>query len=207
MEQIYTHKVSECLERAKACEEFLNLYLANKDIYSFESAVLQLRKSLESMAMASIAPNKSVYEAYRAKAENSPDFTKDYNAAKILKNLEAINKDFYPVALIKPTLIAPGQWHFDRKTSGFLTKKKFQKIYDRLGKYLHSDNPWSGNKGVENMAKEIPKIIQELGELLEWHATFIRTPKFKGVLVVESYSANGKPRTIVAFTNGDFTLG
>ena len=49
--------------------------------------------------------------------------------------------DFYPIPLLPAKKLENGTWHFDRKTGKFFDKNQFIKLYDRLGKYLHADNP------------------------------------------------------------------
>ena len=83
LQTIYLEKISEALARLSACERFLCAYSPSKDVFAFESAILQMRKALEAVAFAAIAPNKSQYEALRAKPETNSDFRKDYNARSI----------------------------------------------------------------------------------------------------------------------------
>ena len=160
-QEIYVLKMKEVSERLGVCEAFLSDYNRTKNIYFLESAILQLRKSLESISLAAIAPNKKAYEKLRNEAEKPADYRKDYNGRKILQLLRSINNDFYPKPLLPPTK-ADEKRHFERKIEGFLTEKKFEAIYDRLGKYLHSDNPWGNNKCINNMVANIPIILYEI---------------------------------------------
>ena len=150
LRNIYLAKIQEAIERLRASESFLASYTANSGLPNLEAAILQVRKALEAIAFASIAPNKEKYEVFRSRAEKQPDFTKDYHAGKILKVLTKINKNFFPLALTPATNKPDGTFHFDRKCSGVLTKKRFESIYDRLGKHLHAHNPWSNNKNLRN---------------------------------------------------------
>ena len=63
------------------------------------------------------------------------DFTKDFNAKKITTQLRAINKDFYPKPLLPAVRTKDHVWNFAKKESGFLTQSRFEKLYDRLGKF------------------------------------------------------------------------
>lgn len=206
LQQIYLTKVSESLRRTSACEGFLQAYRSSKDLFALEASVLQVRKALECLAFAAIAPNKGAYEKLRLAADEPADYRKDFNARKILQMLTDINPDFYPVALLPPTRQSSGQWHFDRRPSGFLTKKQFESFYDRLGKFLHADNPWGNDKGIRNMASDLPGAIADLRGLLQMHCTFIRTPEFSGTWVVEALADGTAPKIIVGQADRDFVV-
>lgn len=204
-QEIYVLKMKEVSERLGVCEAFLSDYNRTKNIYFIESAILQLRKALESISLAAIAPNKEAYEKLRIEAENPADYRKDYNGRKILQLLRSINEDFYPKPLLPPTK-ADDRWHFERKSEGFLTEKKFEAIYDRLGKYLHSDNPWGNNKGINNIISDIPIVLPEIKSLLELHLTVIRTPDLLGVWVINVPANGDPPKIFVGKAEGDFVV-
>jgi hypothetical protein len=206
LQRIYLNKVSEAVHRLGACDSFLAQYRATNDVYSFEAAALQVRKALEAVAFAAIAPNKIEYEAFRAEAEKPADYRKDYNARAILQHLGKINKDFYPTALQAPIRKADGTWHFERRADDYLTKQQFESFYDRLGKYLHADNPWGDNKNIQNLAADIPQVITQTRGLLEWHFTVIRTSQFHGVWVVDAATSGADPRIVVGKADGDFIV-
>jgi len=198
--------IDESIERLHAADTFLARYNLNKGTPELESAILQARKAFEATAFAAIAPNKSEYQAFRAKADIQPDYTKDFNARSILIALEKINKDFYPLALLPAVRKPDGTLHFERKPSGYLTKARFINFYDRFGKYLHADNPWGNNKNLLNLAAELPSAINELFELLELHVTFIQTPSFSGAWVVEAFRNGPAPNVTCATARGEFPV-
>lgn len=204
-EEIYLQKMREVFERLQCCRLFLLEYNRTKNIFFLESAILQLRKALESISLAAIAPNKEAYEKYRLQAEKPADYRKDYNGTKIHQLLRRINKDFYPKPLLPPKKV-DGKWHFERKSDGFLTEKNFVSIYDRLGKYLHSDNPWDVKKCINNLVTDIPSVLSEIQGLIELHFTVIRTPEFLGLWVV-NLPANGEGSKIIrGKAEGDFVV-
>jgi hypothetical protein len=199
LQAIYLALVEEAVARLTAAERFL---ASSPEVVFLESAILQLRKSLELNAFAAIAPDKKKYEALRAGAAKDPDFTKDYHAAKIFAALQRVNPDFYPLALTPAVRQPSGVWHYDRKQSGYLTKKQFERTYDRLGKQLHSHNPWSSPKNIQNLRADLPGIIARARGLVQLHARVIRTSEFEGVWVVE---ANPKP-VIITGAGGSFVV-
>jgi hypothetical protein len=198
LQSIYTSQLTDATKRLNAAKQYLESFTATGQMPDLESAVLQLRKALETIAFAAIAPDKKQYEALRAKALDAPDFTKDYHAKKIFFALSKVNKDFYPLPLIPGEKQADGAWHFGNKQSGFLSKKRFEAAYDRLGKHLHAHNPWSGSKNLQNLAGDLPKIIEEAHGLLDLHARFIRTPGFEGVWIFATDRIGSPPTFLTA---------
>jgi len=203
---IYLNMVSEAIARLLSAQAYLAAYDITQTLPDIESAILQVRKSLEATAFAAIAPNKFAYESFRAKAEDQPDYRKDYHAGRILHGLSEINKNFYPIALLPATRKADGSWHFERKMSGYLTKKRFETFYDRLGKHLHAHNPWSNNKNLQNIVSDMPNTIEEIFGLLEFHITFIQTPEFHGAWIVEAKRDGTPPRIITGTAEGEFIV-
>jgi hypothetical protein len=206
LQEIYKAKIHEAVGRFNAAIGFLASYHQSGRIPELEAAVLQVRKALESIAMAAIAPNKEKYEAFRALATNAPDFTKDYHAARIFQALEKINPNFYPMALLPSVRQADGHHHFPRKESGFLSKKQFGAAYDRLGKHLHADNPWGSSKHLANLANDMPKVIDDSFGLLELHVAYVRAPQYDGVWVVEANRRGSSPKIIQAMAAGPYAV-
>lgn len=206
LQEIYLGKISEALLRFDACEQFLSVYQTKNEIFVFESAVLQMRKALEAVALAAIAPNKAKYSEYRSQAQKNGDFTKDYNARSILRFLASVNPDFYPRPISPPIPVSPGKWHYERRNDDSLSKSQFERFYDRLGKYLHSDNPWGSSKGVTNLTRDMSTALQATRKLLSWHFTVIRAPEFSGVWVVEAAGQGAAPRIVPGEAEGEFVV-
>ena len=205
-DQIYLGRIIEVFARLEASEKYLGQFSASGYLPEFDSAVLQLRKAMEATAFAAIAPNHLRYAAFRAQAERCPDYRKDYNAREIFLHLTKINPDFFPLALQEPVRQPDGSFHFDLKVDGFITKGKFQRLYDRLGKFLHADNPWGDDKGAQNLAVELPHAIDLLRGLLARHRTIVRTDAFSGVLVVEIPTDGRQPNVLRAGATGEFVV-
>jgi len=206
LQEIYRAQIAEATSRLLSAQDFLSAYSATNLVPQLEAAILQLRKALETIAFAAIAPNKKQYAQLRAAATNSSDFTKDYHATKIFTALSKVNKNFYPKPLLPATKQEDGSWHYGDKKSGFLTKGRFETVYDRLGKHLHSHNPWSGSKNLQNLAKDIPQIIEESYSLLDLHVCYIQTPEFQGVWVVETDRIGTLPHVLTAVASGPYVV-
>jgi hypothetical protein len=206
LQAIYISQIGEAASRLLASKQFLVSFTKTSAVPELEAAILQVRKALETIAFAAIAPDKKKYSELRAATTKSPDFTKDYHAGRIFTALARINKDFYPIALLPAVRQPDGSWHFDKKQSGYLTKKRFEQVYDRLGKHLHAHNPWSGSKNLHNLARDLPIIVEEAYALLDLHVRFIRTPEFHGAWVVETDRLGNPPRLITASTTGPYMV-
>ncbi|RYU57913.1 hypothetical protein EWI61_11770 [Methylolobus aquaticus] len=204
LRDIYLAMISEVNERLRASETFFAAYNAGQGLAFIDAAILQFRKAMEAIALAAIAPCKEKYEVFRARADQ-PDYTRDYHAGKIFQILGKINKNFYPLPLQPAVRQANGIFHFDRKASGYLTTKRFESLYDRLGKHLHAHNPWSNNKNLQNLVGEITSAIAETRSLLELHAAFVQTEAFSGVWITE-VKVGAAPVIIVGQTDGEFIV-
>jgi len=204
--EIYLDNMKDVKRRISYSENQLNAFNDTQNYILLENAILHTRKALECIAYASIAPNKNAYSKFRSEAETPADFRKDYHGGKILKQLGRINKDFYPLPLVEPKLVGERQWHFDRLNSGYLTKNQYIKLYDRLGKYLHSDNPWDNDKGYLNLAKDMPENFQRVKSLLQIHTTFIQTKQSRYAFVVDMGSEEKDVSVITAIADGAFNV-
>jgi hypothetical protein len=202
---IYQNKMLEASVRFRQCHQLLPEVVNQNSQFAFESCVLQLRKMLECIALASIAPNKKAYSEFRKASDGPSDFRKDFNGKKIIKMLEKVNPDFYPMPLLEDKS-QPGSMHFTRRPGNYLTKANFESLYDRLSKFLHSDNPWGDNKQAANFISESKQIFESIFNLLECYFTAIRTPDFSGIWVVNVDLFNHQCRIRVAESSGDFVI-
>jgi hypothetical protein len=196
--KIYLQLMQEALERLSAGEAYLALYKADRQRFDLESAALQLRKAMEAIAFAAIAPNKQLYAEFRKNASKPAKFGDDWQADSIFLNLSKINPDFYPDPLLPQKQTGANSWHFDRLSDGFMTRARFETLYKRLGKFLHADNPWGADKGWGNFAKDLPGAVDRMRTLLRKHRTVIRTTEFSGVWVVDAPSDGSPPRMFLA---------
>lgn len=204
--KIYLSNMRDVKRRIGYAENQLSAFNTTHDYLLFENAILHTRKALECIAYASIAPNKNAYSKFRSEAETPADFRKDYHGGKILKQLGRVNKDFYPLPLVEPKLVGERQWHFDRLSSGYLTKKQYINFYDRLGKFLHSDNPWDNDKGYMNLANDMPENFQRVKLLLQIHATFVQDDNSQYAFVVDMGSEEKDVSVITAIADGPFNV-
>ncbi|HEC58714.1 hypothetical protein LCGC14_0982520 [marine sediment metagenome] len=206
IEDIYLNNMRDIKRRLKYSEIQVYEFNNTQEYLFLENAILHTRKALECIAYASIAPNKEEYSKFRSMAKTPADFRKDYHGAKILKQLGIINKDFYPLPLMEPKPVGIRQWHFDRLKDGYLTKKQYVNLYDRLGKFLHSDNPWDNDKGYINLAKDMPESINKIMALLQVHATFVQEKERRLSYVIDMGSEEKDVSILTALADGAFIV-
>ncbi|WP_028100466.1 hypothetical protein [Pseudoduganella violaceinigra] len=203
---VYLDKMAEARTRLAACESYASVFGQSQDLIALESAALQLRKAMEAIALAAIAPNKKQYADFRQLAVKSPDFRKDYQADTIFLTISNFNPDFYPDPIQGPVQASSGHWHFERRGPDYLKKDQFVSLYKRLGKFLHADNPWGGDKGWVNLAKDLPQAVPKLRNLLLKHRTVIRAEDFSGVWVVDVPGDGSPPQMFQARAAGSFVV-
>jgi|GEM_PF-4679585 len=143
----------ECMEEAKhrlAAAERYAAGATTQPRLDTESACLQLRKTLELVAYAAIAPHKSKYEQWRTAAPKKPgDFRKNFNGREILASLTAINPYSYPRPLA-PRVKTTNGWHYPPFRGEYLSKKRYERVCDKCSVLLHADNPWGNKNSIRN---------------------------------------------------------
>lgn len=127
-----------------------------------ELVFLQLRKMLELIAFASLTANKAKYNAAYRK------LTTVWNAKEMLRNLERINPEFYPLPVQPPQLQADGTKHFGA-VDDFLTKDDFISLYDVASTFLHVGNPFGNADPVIKMRYNVKQWLERIQALLKLH--------------------------------------
>jgi len=129
-----------------------------------ECMVLQIRKVLELVALGSLVIHEEEYRRQHQK------FAKHWHAARIIKDVEEINPDFYPVPFREVPSSTPGvKRDWIDLTDGFMTKGKLIEVYDRCGSILHASNPFAGHADYEKHEKLIPEWATLIRNLLNAH--------------------------------------
>lgn len=163
-------KYLSCMEEIKKRIEVVHGFLQRKAhaLYlhtTVESICLQVRKVLELIALASLVANESAYAKHRK------NFQRDWHAKRILATLEKANPHFYP---------QPTKQRFDPETgkvtetlpvtSGYLTRKELEDLYDQCSALLHASNPFSRKQqNVQSFLDHAPEWIAKIQALLNHH--------------------------------------
>jgi hypothetical protein len=106
----------------------------------FECAALQFRKILELIAFGSLVANEKIY------ASTYKDFSKEWNAKKLLAKLGNLNPNFYPVPVKQVKTDMPGiLLKHEKITQAYLSKAEFIVAYQKCSEFIHTKNPYSIN--------------------------------------------------------------
>ena len=158
-------------------------------IIEVETVCLQFRKILEKIALMSLVANKRVY------AEQNDKFAKHYHAERIIRDLERINPDFYPV----PTKCIKNKNQMNEWIeieSGYLTKEEFVKIYEKCGSMMHAQNPFASRKNLKEIQKCFPEWLTKICILLNHHHIRLVGGKLMIVALMERED-NGFPQAVL----------
>lgn len=161
-------KYCDCMEEVKRRTHTITTMLDGSwstpyKATNVEFGCLQLRKTLELIALASIAANKEEYARQRAK------FDSDWHAERIIRDLEKVNPNFYPKPTIQIADEATGKVveTIDREED-YLTKDLFAEVYSRCSEVLHATNPYD-KQADYGVGALLPNWNQKIVNLLNHH--------------------------------------
>ncbi len=155
----YASMMWECRYRVETLRDFTSgstqcAYLQT----TIESEALQLRKLLELIAFSSLVSYQEAYRSVRS------DISKDWHAVRILRKIEGINPAFYPVPID-----GFNRRGWNKVQGGYLTRKQFERLYDKCGAILHSQNPFSKGRSSLSFHKRVPEYIGRIEALMSEH--------------------------------------
>jgi hypothetical protein len=139
----YANVMAEIKRRSRVIDHFMSgkstaVYMPT----TAETIGLQFRKIFELIAFASLAANKKLYATAYA------NFSKHWEASKLIGNLKRLSPDFYPVPIIVTPHPAPSiKSEFAPRKEGFLTANQLINAHGRCGNLLHAANPFG--KGID----------------------------------------------------------
>jgi hypothetical protein len=131
---------------------------------TLESTCLQLRKILELIAFGSLVANADAYTSVYTKV------SKAWHAADLLRELEKVNPDFYPVPVMEVPSTIPGVIHeLKKRDPDYLAKDHFLEVYGRCGVLAHAANPYGKGIDYSYYAKMLPSWRTQIVNLLNNH--------------------------------------
>ncbi|MFZ3073412.1 MAG: hypothetical protein WA162_09230 [Thermodesulfobacteriota bacterium] len=133
------------------------------ELFDYEFVSIQLRKSLELVAFASMAANKKLY------AEAHANFAKHWRAKEMLSNLERLHPGFYPQPIRLDHVKESGAKHFEHIENGYLTKGDFETLYDLCSEVLHTRNPFTQKNRHIDFKHSVAEWVQRIESLLRLH--------------------------------------
>jgi hypothetical protein len=128
-----------------------------------ELAALQLRMTLELIALGSLAANKELFEM------QSMRFEKHWHPSQIIKDLEKLNPNFYPIPFKAKDRDDNGIIKHDAATGEYLTKEELVRVHGICGNVLHARNPFGKPIDHDRFAMDISDWIGKVIRLLNCH--------------------------------------
>ena len=131
-----------------------------------ETLALQIRRIIESIALASLVANEPLY---REKVEQ---FKKLWRLAKIFEEIEKRNPDFYPKPIqhFEPRYESNIESKIQFIEDGFMTRDMCLEVYDKCGDMLHPQNPFDDKKrDYEKFYSQVRDWINHIVQLLNCH--------------------------------------
>ncbi|MEO9497405.1 hypothetical protein [Vibrio splendidus] len=130
-----------------------------------ESAYLQIRKILELIAFGSLVSNIDIY------SKEYENFSKFWNAERMLKDMKKVNSRFYPEPQAQKESDREGIKHdlIELDEKEYLNTEEFVKLYKKCGAIMHADNPYGSKVDYCFYRKAIPNWIEKINALLNVH--------------------------------------
>jgi hypothetical protein len=169
----YCALMTEIKKRTHAITHMLKgLSTTSYKATNIEFMCLQIRKMLELISMGSLVLNKEEFEAIGQK------YAQYWNARLILQDIERLNPDFYPIPILEVPSKRPGvQNDLLDKTTGFLTRDDFVKVYEKCGKMMHANNPFGSQADLDYYSSKIPEWEDLIIGLLNCHIIHLKGVK------------------------------
>jgi hypothetical protein len=162
-----TNLYTNCMEEVRFRLNFVKELPARNGSTGFqlidqELVFLQLRKIVELIAFSSLTANKAKYGAAYKK------FATVWNAKELLRDLEEMNPEFYPLPVQPPQVQSDGTKHC-AAVDDSLTKEDFVSLYDLASTFLHVGNPFSGVSPAVKMRYSVRQWLERIQALLRLH--------------------------------------
>lgn len=160
---MYVRQMEEIKKRIDVISFFLDM--KGTALYAqstVESVALQFRKVLELIAFASLCANQKAYSKVHE------DFAKHHKADILLRDLNRINPNFFPVSITSRSAIVDGV-HVPELVRGALTKEEFVDVFKKCGCLLHAPNPFAGSSSIAFYQKSFPIWLSKIVLLLNTH--------------------------------------
>lgn len=166
---------------------------------TLESTALQIRMTLELIAMSSLVANQKEYIKVRNKFKN------DWNARLIIQELKKINPNFFPVVSIseKPPTNPKHKHDLVTRTDDVLTEAEFIKVYEKCGSLLHADNPLGRKSDYKFYETNLPIWIQKIKNLLNCHKIKLINHSSEMFFLVHMNEKDNKVHVYVFKKNGE----
>jgi len=162
-------RYTKCMEEIKLRTSSITFILNRQRSTGYkytdaEFICLQFRKILELIALGNLVSNKDEY------AKKHSNFANHYHAKHILKDIETLNPNFYPIPTVQILEPKTKKVIETRNVeSGFLTKEEFAVVYDECSQLMHAENPFAPPKNIENLCVKFDDWLAKIICLLNHH--------------------------------------
>lgn len=159
-----------------------------------ETCLLQVRLICELIALCCLAAHGDIEET------KEPKYQKQWSAPDLLKSLEALHPEFYPMPQSPPQSTGLHSWHFADFEDPYLTKEKLVAFYWQCGDALHRGslkNILNGKKTLATEMKDVVDAHAAIFALINVHR--IALSKGNGQLCCLMDGGDGNVKTLLAF--------
>lgn len=183
------NSVMEIIDERKNKEQNLNMEEMIQFHMKTEFICLQIRKILEFIIFGTMVANQEVYK------KTYSDFKNHWNVKKIMRKIEIINKNYYPIAMsFGDSKLNDDGINYTHElnvlNTEFLTKEEFIKLYDKCSEIIHSPNPFQNNHLI-NFEKTLEDWMYKIVSLIYIHQIKLVNSKHTWLITL-NYSPNGK---------------
>lgn len=181
--------VMEIIDERKNKEQNLNMEEMIQFHIKTEFICLQIRKILELIIFGTMVANQEVYK------KTYSDFKNHWNVRKIMRKIEIINKNYYPIAMsFGDSKLNDDGINYTHElnvlNTEFLTKEEFIKLYDKCSEIIHSPNPFQNNHLI-NFEKTLEDWMYKIVSLIYIHQIKLVNSKHTWLITL-TYPPNGK---------------
>ena len=177
------------IDERKNKEQNLNMEEMIQFHMKTEFICLQIRKILELIIFGTMVANQEVYK------KTYSDFKNHWNVKKIMRKIEIINKNYYPIAMsFGDSKLNDDGINYTHElnvlNTEFLTKEEFIKLYDKCSEIIHSPNPFQNNHLI-NFEKTLEDWMYKIVSLIYIHQIKLVNSKHTWLITL-TYPPNGK---------------
>ena len=167
--QIYSNCMANVRQRIVAVKWLVAVVqLRQQEFFlDVEMIFLQLRKTLELIAFASLSANRDAYASAYA------DFERDGRAKRLLEKLATVNPDFYPMPVTLPDVEEGGVKYLSEVVDGFLSKDEFVQLFDAASEVLRIRSPFSTKPPMINVGYSVDECVARIQRLLGVHVAHL----------------------------------
>ena len=128
-----------------------------------ETVALQVRMIIESIALASLSVNKSLFE------QEGDKFKEFWKVDLIFRDIENKNPNFYPQPVKLYDSNIPNVSKVVNIETGFMTRSEMIKIHTKCCDLLHAKNPYGKSRDHKDFLVQVPGWIRLIVKLLKTH--------------------------------------